>query len=579
MTHFTPAADADLPWTGGRVLRYAVLARGRGRLLALGTAGLMSHQICEALVPVVIGLTIDNAVLTGDTAALVRWLAALAVLFVVLTFSWRIGARRLIRVVSYGSHDLRLLATQRVLDPQRPPRRRPAGEVLSITSSDADRVAEFTWVIAQTAAVCAGLATATAALLAMSVPLGLAVLITAPAVLLAMHVLARPLEHRSDTEQDQAARAGALAADLVQGVRVLKGIGAEGAAADRYRTVSRASMTSALRAARAKAGYDGLGEVLSDIVLAAVALAAGALALNGHLQIGELVTVVGLAQFVRGPMTALGRVGVTIAQKVASARRVAALLNRSTEPVGHRSSTPAPPPVRAPAAVGGPPSALLIGGPGDGAPAISVRSGEIVGMLDSDPAHTERLLAALTAGVPTEPGEITVLGKDLAEMTATEVRRLIFVADRDAVLFSGTLAENLHAGCTPGVVDEQAVRSAAADDVLTHLAQGLSTVLVEQGRNLSGGQRQRILLARALHRDQPILVLHEPTTAVDSVTQARIGAALRRHPRTAILLITSSPALLAACDRVVSGGAAGWTTGTHAELLATDSRYREAVRA
>ena len=224
MTEFTtaPPIPASARWTAGRVLRHAVLAGRRGGLLALGTAGLVSHQICEALVPVVIGLTIDNAVLTGDQGALLRWLAVLTGLFLVLSFSWRIGARRLIRVVAFGSHDLRLLATRRVLDPHRPAPRRPAGEVLSITSSDADRVAEFTWVLAQTVAVCAGLVTATVALLTMSVPLGFAVLAAAPAVLLAMHVLARPLEDRSATEQEQAAQAGALAADLIQGVRVLK---------------------------------------------------------------------------------------------------------------------------------------------------------------------------------------------------------------------------------------------------------------------------------------------------------------------------------------------------------------------
>lgn len=607
------------PWTSRRILGHAVLARGRGRLFTLGTISLAVHQTCEALVPVVIGLTIDHAVLPGDGSALLEWLAVLAGLFVVLSFAWRIGARRLVRVVAIGSHDLRMLATARVLDPHQAAPRRPSGEVLSISSSDADRVSEISWVIAQTVAVTAGLATATFALLAMSIPLGLAVLVSAPIVLLAMHRLARPLEERSETEQEQAAAAGALATDLVQGVRVLKGIGAEAAAADRYRSVSRSSVGAALRAARAKAGYDGLGEVLSDVVLAGIALAAAVMALNGHLQIGELVTVVGLAQFIRGPMTALGHVGVSIAQQRASGGRVADLLNDTpTWPApasagagagaaGAAAVTPAAVPAGAgpagagslaefgSAAVPGAampvlgradyPAALTVtlpAGTGDreatAAPSLSIRPGEIVGLVSGNPAAVESMLTALGGHHRAERGRIVVQGTDLADLPAQQIRRLIFVADRDAALFSGSLAENLTAGSGGGVDDRQ-VRAAAVDDVLTHLPSGLGTRLAEQGRNLSGGQRQRVLLARALHRSHPVLVLHEPTTAVDSVTQARIGAALRGRAGTAILLITSSPALLATCDRVVKVGSGQWTVGTQADLVVNDATYREWVRA
>lgn len=597
MTELTePDGSSGLPpWTSRRILGHAVLARGRGRLFTLGTISLAVHQTCEALVPVVIGLTIDHAVLPGDGGALLQWLGVLAGLFVVLSFAWRIGARRLVRVVTIGSHDLRMLATARVLDPHRPAPRRPSGEVLSITSSEADRVAEISWVFAQTAAVTAGLATATFALLAMSIPLGLAVLVSAPIVLLAMHRLARPLEERSETEQEQAAAAGALATDLLQGVRVLKGIGAEAAAADRYRSVSRSSVGAALRAARAKAGYDGLGEVLSDVVLAGIALTAAIMALNGHLQVGELVTVVGLAQFIRGPMTALGHVGVSIAQQRASGGRVADLLNDTPTwpaPGGSAASgsasagsvasgtaavvsTAMPVPGRP-----GDPAALTVAlpdGTGDRPKALAIRAGEIVGLVSGNPAAVGSMLAALGGHSRAERGQIVVQGADLADLPAQQIRRLIFVADRDAALFSGSLAENLTAGSDGGVDDRQ-VRAAAVDDVLTHLPSGLATRLAEQGRNLSGGQRQRVLLARALHRGHPVLVLHEPTTAVDSVTQARIGAALRGRADTAILLITSSPALLATCDRVVKAGSGRWTVGTHADLVVSDATYRDWVR-
>ncbi|MGW1934268.1 ATP-binding cassette domain-containing protein, partial [Streptomyces sp. NPDC001919] len=100
-------------------------------------------------------------------------------------------------------------------------------------------------------------------------------------------------------------------------------------------------------------------------------------------------------------------------------------------------------------------------------------------------------------------------------------------------------------------------------------------------RSLSGGQRQRVALARALAADRPVLVLHDPTTAVDTVTESRIAAGLRevRRDRTTVL-VTTSPALLAVTDRVVvlEDGAVR-AAGHHTELLAADATYRAAVLA
>jgi putative ABC transport system ATP-binding protein len=120
--------------------------------------------------------------------------------------------------------------------------------------------------------------------------------------------------------------------------------------------------------------------------------------------------------------------------------------------------------------------------------------------------------------------------------------------------------------------------AAAADEVVEVLPEGLDTGLGEGGRTVSGGQRQRIALARALAADAPVLVLHDPTTAVDAATEHRIAAGLAalRAGRTTVL-VTSSPALLARCHRVlVVDRGEVVAAGDHASLVA-DSRYREAV--
>jgi putative ABC transport system ATP-binding protein len=123
--------------------------------------------------------------------------------------------------------------------------------------------------------------------------------------------------------------------------------------------------------------------------------------------------------------------------------------------------------------------------------------------------------------------------------------------------------------------------AATVDEVAEVLPGGLEAGVGERGLRLSGGQRQRVALARVLAADPPVLVLHEPTTAVDAATEARVAAGIRalRAGRTT-LLVTTSPALLAACDRVVFLPAdAAPATGTHAGLAAADDRYRAAVLA
>ncbi|MFD9245730.1 ABC transporter transmembrane domain-containing protein, partial [Streptomyces sp. NPDC059556] len=231
----------------------------------------MTHQGCEALVPVVIGATIDTAVATGSSSALLRLLIVLAVLFLVLSTCYRVSARITEGSGELAAHQLRLDLATRVLDPRGgADANRLPGALTSIATNDARRVGSVATIIAYGVSAVAALVISAVALLRISVPLGLLVLLGIPPLLWLGHRISRPLEQRSEAEQERAAHASGVAADLVSGLRVLKGMGAESAAVARYRTTSQDSLSAALRAARSRAGHEGAVLALTGVFIAVI---------------------------------------------------------------------------------------------------------------------------------------------------------------------------------------------------------------------------------------------------------------------------------------------------------------------
>ncbi|MEU8018750.1 ABC transporter ATP-binding protein [Micromonospora parva] len=558
--------------TGGAVLRRA-LRRQRARVAA-GIALLCTHQATEALVPVAIGVVIDRAVATGDVRALLLSLAGLAALFTVLAFAYRAGARLAFAAVEHEAHTTRVEIVRSALDPRGRRSGLRDGELLSVTASDAELSALVVRVAGLTAAALTAIVVAAVALLVVDIPLGLGVLIGVPVLVVALQRMAPLLTRRSTSQQEALAATTALAVDLVTGLRVLRGIGAQDHAARRYAGASRHALDVTLRAATTKGLHLGLTTTVNGLFLATVAAVAGWLALQGRLTIGELVAVVGLAQFIAEPVQTLGYCVQLFAMARASAGRVARVLGAA--------------PVVQPGDAGPPvpgPSRLALDGvsyAGLDDVNLRVRAGEILGVLAYDPTDAEALVALLAGRVPRAErrGTLRVDGVPADELHIDAARAVVLVEQHDVALFEGTLRANLCAGaCVDDEVLRAAVRAAAAEDVLAAHPHGLDRLLTERGANLSGGQRQRIGLARALVADPPVLVLHNPTTAVDAVTEGLLAARLATARGTGTrgtVLITTSPALLRITDRVtVIDRGRVVAEGPHERLLASDARYRE----
>ena len=562
---------------GGRLSGRSLLRRAvRGEARRVGICSVLSaaHQGGEALVPILIGVIIDQAVGAGTTVDLIVWIALLGAAFAVLSVSFQIGTRTGEYAVERAAHTLRLELTTRILHPRGSAEgRRLPGALVTVATGDALRVGMINLALPLALAAICGVVIGAVALLRMSVPLGLLVLVGAPVLLLAAHWLGKPLQRRSESEQEHAARAAGVAADLVSGLRVLKGVGAERSAARRYRRISQESLGATQRAANAKSRHDSTLLGLTGIFLAAVALLGGRLAASQQISIGELVAAVGLAQFLLGPLALVAWANGEFAQARASADRIAAVLAAAPRTPGGDQEVADP--VRGQIRLAG------VGCDGLRGLDLTIEPGEFVGVVTADQAAATTLTELFGRIRDPEAGTVELDGRPLHTLDPVAVRTAVLVAEHDADLFEGTLLDNVALGRAPADAVKAALVASTVDEVARTLPDDVDGPIAERGRSLSGGQRQRVALARSLAADPPVLVLHDPTTAVDAVTEQRIVAGMRelRRGRTTVL-VSTSPSLLAAADRVVflSDGAVR-AIGTHADLIRDDDRYRSVVLA
>lgn len=580
------------------VLRAGV--RAQARPLSVGVLFLSLHQLTEVLVPVLIGVTIDRAVATGDPVALAWCIGALVLLFVALRLCWRTGARAVQLAELREGHRLRTALAARLLQPAGVRTDRATGELVSIASGDADTTASAVQARARLVAAGVAIAGATALLLRIDGWLGLLVLAGTPLDLLLLQCLGPVIGRRSEAAQHAAGRSAALATDLVRGLRAIRGIGATASSVDRYRVASRATLAASLRAATATSAQAAAGVLLSGSFLAVVAAVAGVRAFNGAISVGELITVVGLAQFVAEPLGTLVMGARELAVARGSARRVAEVLAAPPlvdDAPRHRPGTSA--------TAGEHPALEFADVVADSLRNLSLRvpTGALVAVAGNHARDAVAVRGVLNRETPLQRGEVRLAGEPVDAIPLDELRRRVLVEPHDTDLFAGTIAGNLRAH--PGDLrvdpsadpsaddahpdpdvepDHPALRAGAADEFIASHGSGLAHPVAHRGASLSGGQRQRLALARALLADPEMLVLSEPTTAVDAATEARIAAGLRRlrhgdpsRCRTT-LVISNSPTLLAVADEVVlvlDGSVAD--RGSHADLIDRRADYRDLV--
>ncbi|WP_030611056.1 ABC transporter transmembrane domain-containing protein [Streptomyces fulvoviolaceus] len=542
-------------------------------------------MVLLAATPYLMAKAIDEGLEPGDFAALTGWSVAL---FVVGSFNaWlsimrhrtmtrvRMDANfRTVKVVV--GHAVRLGAAL--------PRRAGAGEVVTIGVGDVQTISQSLTVVGPgVGAVVAYLAVAVL-LISVSPLIAAVVLLGMPTIV----VLVGPLLTRlQGTETEYRERQGVLTAriaDLAGGLRVLNGLGGKGLFADAFHQDSQRLRRQGYRVGAVTSWVQALGVGLPTLFLAVVTWLAARLAAQGDITVGELVSVYGYVAVLVGPVAFWVECGYQLSRGVVAARRVVRFLR--LEPLEDTGTRDAP----------AEPSVLH-----DPESGVRVLPGRLTALAAARPADTALVIDRLGRYTPST---VTWGGVPLDEMALAQVRERILVADHEADLFAGTLsdviggAEKTFRGAgncatshdapahakrpseaPPEAHMTQALHTAAADDIVQALPDGLASEIDAQARNLSGGQRQRIRLVRALTANPEVLLAIEPTSALDAHTEARVASRLRaaRDGRTTVVT-TTSPLVLDHMDTVhylVDGKVAA--TGTHRDLLDSEPGYRALV--
>ncbi|MEU3019759.1 MULTISPECIES: ABC transporter ATP-binding protein [unclassified Nocardiopsis] len=539
------------------------IARKEWRSLLWASATVSVTLLSAVLVSHLLGAALDSGLDEGGTSALLYWFALIAACGLAsaatiplhersASFNWYATAYRTIQLVTRRASRLGPTLTRRL----------PSGEVVAVGTDDIEQIGEFYERSNMLVASLVSIVVVAFLMLSSHVVFGIIVLVAVPLIIAGMVPLLRPLNRRTHAHRDRQAELTTRATDLVSGLRVLRGVGGERTTGERYRAESQRVRAAGVRVGWMDAALEAVRTLYPGLLLVGIVWYGARLALVGEITVGELVAFYGYT----GALAASVRFVMLVSSSLVSARVAAARVVRVLG-MEHDLTDPEVP---APAPTG--PYDLR-----DPASGVLLAHGRVTGVVCADRADVGPLVERLGRY---RDGGAELSSVPLDRLPLREVRRRVLVAGNDAHLFSGRLRDELdpRADHTDGGVTA-VLRAASAEDVLAQSPLGLDVELTERGREYSGGQQQRLRLARALLSDPDVLILVEPTSAVDAHSEAAVAERLRgvRADRTTGV-VTTSPLLLDRADHVqflVEGRVVA--EGAHRDLLRTHDGYAATV--
>ena len=591
--------DAPLPHPpslgAGALLRW--LLRRAAVPVTLATLAACTSNIIQAIVPAFLGQALDAGIENGLNGRVWGIGALLLVLFVVYAVGDTMMSYFGVTAWMRTAFDVdRLVGRQISATGKDLSRQVSTGEVATIIASDADYLGKLIEHLPALLGAAASFLVVAVLMLRTSVSLGLIVILGMPLVAAIVTLVIRPLQKRQAVQREAHSAVTTVTTDTVAGLRILRGIGGEDVFARRYRDASQELRRRGVEVASSQATLMTLQVLLPGLFAAIVVWVAARMAVAGSLTPGGLITFYGYTAYLSWPLWVFTSSVQDYTRAVVGARRLSRLLEVAPAAgslVERLNLDPA---------AAHPVSGDLV----DTGSGLRLKEGRMTALVCPDPQVSADLATRL--GRFTDAGPtVTLAGRPLTTMPLEQVRASVVVSGATAQLFTGTLREALDVRSGPDPqqagledllraeterttgadVDQQvrpqereapgddrlieAIGIADAGDVLTSLSEGLAGMITEKGRSLSGGQRQRVALARALLTEAPTLVLIEPTSALDSHTEARVAAQVHRARagRTTVV-VTASPLVLEACDEVVLLDSSGTELlrSTHRELMA-----------
>ena len=591
--------DAPLPHPpslgAGALLRW--LLRRAAVPVTLATLAACTSNIIQAIVPAFLGQALDAGIENGLNGRVWGIGALLLVLFVVYAVGDTMLSYFGVTAWMRTAFDVdRLVGRQISATGKDLSRQVSTGEVATIIASDADYLGKLLEHLPALLGAAASFLVVAVLMLRTSVSLGLIVILGMPLVAAIVTLVIRPLQKRQAVQREAQSAVTTITTDTVAGLRILRGIGGEDVFARRYRDASQELRRRGVEVASSQATLMTLQVLLPGLFAAIVVWVAARMAVAGSLTPGGLITFYGYTAYLSWPLWVFTSSVQDYTRAVVGARRLSRLLEVAPAAgslVERLNLDPA---------AAHPVSGDLV----DTGSGLRLKEGRMTALVCPDPQVSADLATRL--GRFTDAGPtVTLAGRPLTTMPLEQVRASVVVSGATAQLFTGTLREALDVRSGPDPqpagledllcaeterttgadVDQQvrpqereapgddrlieAIGIADASDVLTSLSEGLAGMITEKGRSLSGGQRQRVALARALLTEAPTLVLIEPTSALDSHTEARVAAQVHRARagRTTVV-VTASPLVLEACDEVVFLDSSGTELlrSTHRELMA-----------